>query len=73
VRFTSLFLLASVVCERIQHLPTFVLWGYGKKELSHLGFQQLSSSVFSGCLTRRSSRRNELGAKFMANGGFEFL
>jgi hypothetical protein len=38
VRLSSLFLLASVVCERIQHLPTFVLWGYRKKRIIAMGF-----------------------------------
>ena len=72
MRFSGLFLFAFVCCESIQHLQTLVLWVMVIKELSHLGFQQLSSLTFIGYLTRRSSRRNELGAKFMASIGFVF-
>ena len=39
------------------------------KELSQWGIQQLASSMLIGCLTRRSSRRNERAAKFMAGKG----
>ena len=70
MRFSGLFLFAFDCCESIQHLQTLVLWVMVIKELSHLGFQQLSSLTFIGCLTRRSSRRNGRGAKFMASKGF---
>jgi len=69
VRLSNLFLLASVFCERIQQLPTFVLWGYRKKRIISMGIQQLASSMLIGCLTRRSSRRNELGAFYIARKG----
>ena len=36
------------------------------KELSQWGIQQLASSMLIGCLTRRSSRRNELGEIYIA-------
>jgi hypothetical protein len=41
VRFSSLFLLAFVGCESFQHLPTFVLWGFGKKRIIAMGFSAI--------------------------------
>jgi len=60
-----------VGCERFQHLHTFVVSSYGSERFVAVGFQQLASSVLIGCLTRRSSRRNERGAKFIASKGFD--
>jgi hypothetical protein len=38
VRFSGLFLFAFVFCESFQHLPTFVLCGFGKKRFIAFGF-----------------------------------
>jgi len=65
------FLFASVLLPKFSAFTKFGFNGVMvRKELSHLGFQQLSSSALSVAYTRRSSRRNERGAKFIASKGF---
>jgi hypothetical protein len=41
VRFSSLFLFASVFCESFQHLQSLILLGYGKKRIIAFWFSAI--------------------------------